>query len=107
MKDGILKSGLLVSEGDVVVSDLVVEDKQDCNSVEISEESSEGVVEENVEQRGSEEQDVLVLEEKPSEVVEVGGELEGGSADQGDTMDMSIEGIILKHSQNPASTGNP
>ena len=34
-----------------------------------------------------------MLEEKPSEVVEVGGELEGGSADQRDTMDMSIDGI--------------
>ena len=55
MKDGILKSGLLVSEGDVVASVLAVEDKQDSNSVKIGKESSEGVVEENVEQRGSEE----------------------------------------------------
>ena len=89
MKDGILKSGLMVSEEDVVVIDLAGKGEQEHSIKEMKEQ----VVEKSVEQRESEEQSVLVLDEKPSEDVAVDGESGGGSAEQGDNVEMSNEGV--------------
>ena len=113
MKDGILKSGLLVSEGTVIVtkdsddkpvdtSDTAageIKQIKESNSLEVVEDvqSEAEVVSdgEDDEQKG-ESEEFLVLEEKSSEAGEADGVQQGGSADQGIENELSVESISSK-----------
>ena len=102
MKDGILKSGLLVSDGTLVVTKskqetavrnepkpMVAEQQVEENSSNQDEVSVES---EGDEQRGNSEE-ILVLDEHPSVDEEAEGESFGGSAEEEGTQDISVEGI--------------
>ena len=109
MKDGILKSGLLVSEGILVQSkpsettnqsdgEVVVESENTPVTPMQQVEQGESNIEDEIAQRERNEQtgsnvEILGLDEHPSVLAEEEGDSLGGSAEAEGTQDISVEGI--------------
>ena len=95
MKDGILKSGLIVSEGTLVAAkpvDSFVVDQEAGQSLSTEEAIIDDVVAEEVEQMDTE-RVVLELAENPLVDGEVEGESLGGSAEDKGTQELSVQRI--------------